>query len=399
MGVDGILIAIAAIGIVAAVYAYLGFPVIATVLGAVCPRGRALIERRRERRKVTVIISAYNEEQHLEAKLRNVLAAEYPTGCLQVLVVSDGSTDRTNEIALSFANDGVQLIERRERRGKSMCLNDAVAQARGDILVFTDANAAFTPETIPTLVRYFTDPAVGLVTGYTHHVSRGAAEVAQATNLYTSLERAIKMAESRWGCCVGADGAVFAMRRRLFRPLLHDDINDFVIPLTVIAQGSECLFASGAWCEEPTGDSVASEFRRQARITNRTLRALWRHAGLLNPFRFGLFSFFLFSHKIVRFLVPVLMTFSVLALGLLVGLRVPSLAVAVVIVTAIVTMLRSAAMPPAIGRPIRMANIAVSMHVAALQGWWYFLSGRRDVIWQHDRLNQSRNQEAGIRNQ
>jgi cellulose synthase/poly-beta-1,6-N-acetylglucosamine synthase-like glycosyltransferase len=311
-----------------------------------------------------------------------------------VLVVSDASTDRTNEIVRSFESDGVRLLAQQERHGKSIGLNHAMALARGELVVFTDANATFAPETIPRLVRYFVDPAVGLVTGYTRYVTRGSREVANVTNLYTSLERMIKTAESRWGCCVGADGAVFAIRRRLFRPLRYDDINDFVIPLDVIAQGAECVFASDASCSEPTGSSVGSEFRRQARITNRTLRALWRHLGLLNVFRFGLFSFFLFSHKIVRFLVPVLLTCSLVALMLLAAWAAPWLAATVVLagVAALAMRKRLPAVPTSwafLARAIKMFSIAMTMHAAALQGWWHFLNGRRDVVWQHDRVAQS----------
>jgi len=390
MAIEGVLIGVIIAGIVAALYAYVGFPAIAALLGAASPRHRTIVDRRSELRKVTVVISAYNEERSLEAKIRNVLATDYPRNRLQVLVASDASTDRTDDIARSFERDGVRLIAQPSRRGQSLGLNDAIERARGDIVVFTDANVAFTPQTIPTLVRCFADSKVGLVTGYTQYETGGSGEVARATNLYTSLERAIKVAESRWGCCVGADGAVFAMRRRLFHPLRRDDINDVVIPLDVIAQGSECVFASGAWCAEPASDSVASEFRRQARITNRTLRALSRHLGLLNPFRYGLFSFFLFSHKIVRFLVPVLTTCSMVALGLIAGLKWPSLAVAVIVVSTIALLIRIAA-PPAVvswgiaARPVRMIDIALTMHAAALQGWWHFLIGRRDVAWQHDR--------------
>jgi len=391
MALSGILITIVAIGVAAAVYAYVGFPALATVLGAVCPRGRAVIDRRREPRDVTVVISAYNEEQSLEAKIRNVLATDYPRELLDVLIVSDASTDRTNEIARSFRRERVKLLVEPVRNGKSMGLNHAMEVVRGHIVVFTDANASFEPDTIPKLVRYFADPVVGLVTGYTRYETRGAGEVAKVTNLYTSLERAIKTAESRWGCCVGADGAVFAMRRRLFRPLRHDDINDFVIPLDVIMQGAECVFAVDAACAEPTGSSVGSEFRRQARITNRTLRALWRRIGLLNLFHFGWFSFFLFSHKVVRFLVPVLLTASVASLVWLVGLISPSPLVAVAAVAVIALLVHlgasgsSAGSWPIIGRPLRMFGIAMTMHAAALHGWWHFLSGRRDVVWQHDR--------------
>lgn len=391
MDIVSILIAVIATGILATLYAYIGFPAIAALLGAVCPRACALIERRRERRDVTVIISAYNEEQSLAAKIRNVFDSEYPRERLDVLVVSDASTDCTNDIARSFEDDGVRLLVQPTRYGKSVGLNRAMDMARGDIVVFTDANASFSRETIPKLVRYFTDANVGLVTGYTRYVTRGSGDVAKVTNVYTALERAIKTAESRWGCCVGADGAVFAMRRRLFQPLRHDDINDFVIPLDVIMQGHECVFAVDASCAEPTGESVGSEFRRQARITNRTLRALWRHVGLLNMFRFGLFSFFLFSHKVMRFLVPVLLTLSAIAFAILVALVLPVwLAIDIAIVAGLELIIRlfssRGGRPRALaGRLLRMAGIAVTMHAAALQGWWHFLRGRRDVVWQHDR--------------
>jgi cellulose synthase/poly-beta-1,6-N-acetylglucosamine synthase-like glycosyltransferase len=398
MSVEAALITVVAVGIGAALYAYLGFPMVAAFLGAVCPRGRVVVDRRRSRRQVTVIISAFNEEWSIAQKIRNVLESEYPRERLDVLVVSDASTDRTNEIVRSFESDGVRLLPQPERRGKSIGLNDGMALARGDVVVFTDANATFGPDTIPKLVRYFADPVVGLVTGYTRYVTRGSREVANVTNLHTSLERMIKTAESRWGSCVGADGAVFAIRRRLFRPLRYDDINDFVMPLDVIAQGAECVFAADASCSEPTGSSVESEFRRQARITNRTLRALWRHLRLLNVFRFGLFSFFLFSHKIVRFLVPVMLTCSLVALMLLAGLAAPWLAVTMVLAggAALAMWRRLPTIPSSwtfFGRASKMFGIAVTMHAAALQGWWHFLIGRRDVVWQHDR------QESGIRNQ
>ena len=167
MALSAVLITIIVIGAATAVYAYVGFPAIAACLGAVCPRARAVIDRRREPRDVTVVISAYNEEESLEAKIRNVLETDYPREQLDVLIVSDASTDRTNEIARSFRHERVKLLAEPVRNGKSMGLNHAMEVVRGRIVVFTDANASFEPDTIPKLVRYFADPAVGLVTGYT----------------------------------------------------------------------------------------------------------------------------------------------------------------------------------------------------------------------------------------
>src|SRR5262245_26194052 len=153
MGIDGILIAITATGIVVALYAYIGFPIIAAFLGALRSKARGVEDRRREPRHVTVIISAYNEEESLEAKILNVLDSRCPL--LDVLVVSDGSTDRTNEIAKSFRPRGVRLLAQSTRSGKSTGLNQAMDLVRGQIIVFTDANASFDPQTIPKLVSYF----------------------------------------------------------------------------------------------------------------------------------------------------------------------------------------------------------------------------------------------------
>src|SRR6266567_1042566 len=304
------LIALFWIGCGGILYAYFGFPAVAALLEASRRAQPANPERQQTPPPITVIIPAYNEEQSIESKIRNVLTADYPHELLDVLVVSDASTDRTNDRARSFATQGVRLIVQEERRGKTAGLNRAIEVARGDLLVFTDANATYPPHTIATLAGYFRDPTIGLVTGYTSYMVSNSGPIGQAANLYTSLERMIKRAESRWGYCVGADGAVFAMRRSLYRPLRDDDINDVVIPLGVVEQGYRCVFAEDAFCLEHPGKNFESEFRRQSRITNRTLRALWRNRHLLNPVRFGLAAFFLFSHKVIRFFVPAFLTLA-----------------------------------------------------------------------------------------
>jgi cellulose synthase/poly-beta-1,6-N-acetylglucosamine synthase-like glycosyltransferase len=329
---------------------------------------------------VTVIVPAFNEEASIDAKIRNVLSADYPPELLDVLVVSDASTDRTDEIARGFSASGVRLIVQETRRGKTAGLNRAIGLARGEIIVFTDANAAYQPDTIRTLVRYFQDERIGLVTGYTKYSVTDTGEVAEATNAYTSLERAIKRAETAWGCCVGADGAIFAMRRALYRPLRDDDINDFVLPLSVIEQGSRCVLAEDAFCSENAGGSFESEFRRQSRITNRSLRAIRRHLFLLNPLRFPSFSFFLFSHKVMRFLSPALAIASAAAL-------VP-LAAGGGVYLWLALALAGASLFAYVfhrNRLARLMSVFVTMNVAMLHGWGKFLRGRPEVTWQHDR--------------
>lgn len=341
---------------------------------------------------VTIVIPAYNEESSLRAKIVNVLDTEYAASCLDVLVVSDGSTDGTNDIARSFESRGVRLLVQETRQGKTAGLNRALRVARGEIVVFTDANATYRPSTIGALVGYFQDQRVGLVSGFTRYTASGTGEVAETTNAYTSLERTIKRAESVWGCCVGADGAIFAMRRSLYRPLRDDDINDFVLPLSVIAQGYRCMLADDACCFENPGRSFESEFRRQSRITNRTLRAIGRHIALLNPLRFPLFSFFFFSHKVVRFLVPIGLLASALALASL-AIRGESpyrLLTAMVTVAAAVVFLltvRSSSDSSSPRRRVaRLMGAFVTINLAMLHGWWKFVIGKTDVTWQHDRV-------------
>jgi cellulose synthase/poly-beta-1,6-N-acetylglucosamine synthase-like glycosyltransferase len=390
MSTEGVLLLLIAFCGAGALYAYVGFPAIAAAMNRTGRRrtheAAALSEARQS--VVTVIIPAYNEEGSLDAKIRNVLATEYPAELLDVIVVSDASTDGTNDIARSFADRGVRLLVQETRGGKSAGLNRAMTLARGEIVVFTDANAMYAPTTIPSLVKYFERPRIGLVTGYTRYVAADSPDVAETTNVYTSLERVIKNAESRWGCCVGADGAIFAMRRALFRPLRHDDINDLVLPLGVIEQRYACVLADDAFCVEQPGTSVDSEYRRQSRITNRTLRALWRHGRLLNPLRFGLFSFFLFSHKVMRFLVPIFLLVAFVSLILLARVHplyfAAAACVSVCLAAALgVSRLRSAWSLPA--RVLRTLGVFLTINAAVLEGWWTFLRGRREVVWQHDR--------------
>ena len=389
MTTESILAATFWIGCCWTLYAYAGFPTLAALLAAIGQGRPANPAPNGVLPPVTIIVPAYNEEQSVASKIRNVLVAEYPRALVEVLVVSDASTDRTNDIARSFEKDGVRLIVQERRRGKTAGLNRAVELARGSIVVFTDANATYAPEALGMLARYFSDPSIGLVTGYTEYATTNNGAVAEATNAYTSLERVIKRAESRWGCCVGADGAIFAMRRSLYRPLRADDINDFVLPLSVVEQGYRCVFAEEACCSEQPGTSLESEFRRQSRITNRTLRALWRHRHLLNPLRYGLFSFFLFSHKWVRFLAPVFLALSAVSLALLARTSTVYLVAAL---SALIGVALSAVSKPEVtfhrsswGRLLGFLNTFFTINAAVLQGWWKFLRGQRDVTWQHDR--------------
>jgi cellulose synthase/poly-beta-1,6-N-acetylglucosamine synthase-like glycosyltransferase len=259
---------------------------------------------------VTLIVSAYNEEKVIRQKIENSLALDYPRDRLEIIVISDCSDDETDAIVKEYENRGVRLIRMAERGGKTVGLNFAVPQARGEIVVFSDANALYHPQTVRHLVRNFAPPcgAIGCVTGESRYqVDENAADSTASENLYWRYELALKRMESAISSLVGGDGAIFAIRKALFRPMRPEDLSDFVNPLQIVAQGYRNVYEPEAISFEGGAESFEQEFRRKVRIVNRAWRGLWRVRQVLNPFRFGFFTLQVISHKLLRWLVPLFM--------------------------------------------------------------------------------------------
>lgn len=285
------------------VYSYAGYPLLLSVIAPVLKKVSGAHQSRGDRKspRVSLIIAAFNEERIIEQKVLNALALHYPRELLEIIVISDGSTDRTDEIVAQYADRGVVLKRSHERLGKSACLNQAVPEACGEIVILTDANALFEENAVMHLTKRFLDQRVGFVTGYTKYTAPGGCDHEASVNLYTRLETLKKERESDIGSCVGADGAILALRKELYPVLTASDINDFVIPLYIVKAGYRGLFERNAFCFEEAQDG-RGEFRRQIRITSRTLRAIIKFRGLMNPGKFGLFSLSLVSNKVLRFL-------------------------------------------------------------------------------------------------
>ncbi len=258
---------------------------------------------------VSLVISVYNEENVISQKIDNSLEIDYPEDLFEIAIISDGSTDKTNEIIREYAKKDKRIRSCivPANQGKTACLNDFVPQLQGEIILFSDANSFYPRDLIQNIVRPFADKSVGFVTGWTKYHSSLDGVDTHAISAYTQLEKLIKLLESRMGSCVGADGAVFAIRKALFRPMKPFDINDLVIPLSIIRQGYRGVLEEDAYCREASSGDMSGEFQRQVRITNRTIRAIINHSHLLNPIRYGLFSFELFSHKLMKFMGPFFM--------------------------------------------------------------------------------------------
>jgi cellulose synthase/poly-beta-1,6-N-acetylglucosamine synthase-like glycosyltransferase len=202
-----------------------------------------------------------------------------------------------------------------ERGGKTLGLNAAVTAARGEILVFSDANAMYVHDALATLARNFADPGVGAVVGESTYSqdSQAQAGADKDESLYWRYEVMIKRLESALGSTVGGDGAIYAIRKSLYRPMRADALSDFVNPLQIVQAGFRCIYEPQARSIENAAGDFEREFRRKVRIVNRAWRAMMTLKGLLNPLRYGLFSLQIFSHKLLRWLVPVFLVVCLVA--------------------------------------------------------------------------------------
>ena len=336
---------------------------------------------------VTLIISAYNEAGVIGRKLENALAMDYPPDKLEIMVISDCSSDGTDEIVKSYEDRGVRLCRLPEQRGKSHGLTRFVPQAKGDIIVFTDANAMYDPQALRLLLKHFSDPQTGYVVGSQRYERIGESQAAASEGLYANHEEQIKTLESRLSSVVGGDGAIYSIRKGLFRPLRDDDISDFVNPLQIVAAGFRGVFEPAARCyEEPSGAYIR-EFRRKVRIVNRSLRALWRTRAVLNPFRVGWFAYQVTFHKLFRWCIPYFLATILLANVLLCYRETNVLYQATLAMQLIGYGLAAAYSIPVLRRfrLIYLAYYFVVVNCAAAVGVWLFLCGRRISTWQPER--------------
>jgi cellulose synthase/poly-beta-1,6-N-acetylglucosamine synthase-like glycosyltransferase len=281
------------------VYIYFGYPTTAYLLSQLYNKK---VNATPFEPTVTVLISAYNEERHIQATIENKIALNYPKDKLEIIVISDGSEDNTDEIVKAFADKRIKLIRQEPRRGKTSALNLAVKQASGDILVFSDANSLYDPDSLRYLMENFSDPSVGYVTGKMVYVNPDGTTVGNGCSAYMQYENLLRSYEARIGSVVGVDGGIDAVRKDLYCEMRPDQLPDFVLPLMVVDQGYRVVFEPRALLKEDTLKNPEDENRMRVRVSLRALWALFDMRRLLNPMRYGIFSFQLLSHKVLRYL-------------------------------------------------------------------------------------------------
>jgi cellulose synthase/poly-beta-1,6-N-acetylglucosamine synthase-like glycosyltransferase len=279
-------------------YVYAGYPALVAAVGWLRRRD---VNKKPITPSVTLIIAAYNEEEGIGQRLGNALTMDYPPDALEIIVASDGSTDGTEEIVQRYADHGVRLLKL-PRRGKIYALNTAATQARGEILLFSDANSICEPQALRKLVQNFADVEVGGVVGNTGYtLSSGSESSSRGERLYWNYDSCLKQLESLSGSVVSAHGGMYAIRRDLYRSVPDPAVtDDFAISTAVVEQGRRLVFESEARSYEVAVAKAGREFQRRIRLMTRGLRALLLRKRLLNPFRYGFYSVALFSHKVLR---------------------------------------------------------------------------------------------------
>ncbi len=334
---------------------------------------------------VSLVIPAYNEGHVIAQKLDNSLALDYPRQQLEILVVSDGSSDDTNQVVAAFAASGVQLLFEPPRRGKIAALNRAVPLTRGEIIVFSDANAMLSPDTLRHLVRNFADERVACVGG-AKRVERDQATSARGESAYWRYESHLKRCDSAVGAAMGAAGELFAVRRERYIAVQEDSlIEDFELSLRLVQAGWRVVFEPMAVAWEQASPSLSAEWRRRTRIAAGGFQSIVRLTGMLNPF-LGLRFFQYLSHRVLRWLAPLFMIAALVSNAALCSLpfyRWTLAAQALFYLAGVAGYFL--ARRGLHWRPLQMIFYFCFTNAAALVGFYRYLSRSQPVTWKKAR--------------
>jgi cellulose synthase/poly-beta-1,6-N-acetylglucosamine synthase-like glycosyltransferase len=361
-------------------YAYIGYPILLGILNSFL--GRPVIKADIEPR-VSIIIAAYNEEKDIAQKIENALALDYPSQKLEIIVASDCSTDRTDEIARGFQDRGIVVYRSQQRLGKTAAQNRAISVSTGQIIVFSDATTVYDSSSIRKLVQAFADTSVGCVAGTLVYTNESGSSTGKGCRSYWSYENVLKRNESRLSSLIGVSGCMYAVRRSSYMQLTHSLSSDFVIAAEMKLLSLRTVHEPEAICYEQTNRRVKDEFKMRVRVIEQTITALVFYRRLLNPFRHGLFAIQMISHKALRYGVP-----WVLVIAFAANIALASSSLVFLVMLVIQTGFYGAA---ALGlafqrlgltqRVLSLPAYFVLTNAAAAQGLIKYLRGESHVVW------------------
>lgn len=359
-----------------AAYAYFGYPLLLALLVWVRPKKLDFVPNMGEL-SVSILIPVHNEEAVIADKLANTKALEYPQDKLEVVVISDGSSDRTDDIVKDFESElALKFYRVDSRQGKANALNTGLEKATGDIIVFSDSSIILEKDALQAITRAFADPKVGCISGE-DHIAGGGGE-----GLYGRYELYLRNLESKIGSIVGASGSLYAQRRQLCVPFVEGLAPDFLSVLNTVEKGYRAISEPDAKGIMSAVKDTQAEFHRKVRTLLRGMTVLWVKRSLMNPLRYGAFSFVLISHKLVRWLVPFFLVGMLvsnaylLELNFYIGIFILQLLFYGLAITAWQDWGRLS--ERVYGKvPLYFSVV----NVAILQAWWLFITGVRQEIW------------------
>jgi cellulose synthase/poly-beta-1,6-N-acetylglucosamine synthase-like glycosyltransferase len=339
---------------------------------------------------VSISLPVFNEEGRLAETLEALLALDYPRDRIEIVVISDASSDGTDKIARDFAERGVRLLRLPERGGKVAAENFGASSLSGDIVVNTDATIRIPPRALRPLVQVFDDPTIGVASGRDISVAAGETETNQAESGYVGYEMRVRELETRAGGIVGASGCFYAIRAELHRPPFPPHLSrDFASCLVAREHGLRSVSVNEAVCYVPRTASIANEYRRKVRTMARGLATLTYKRHLLNPFRHGLFAWKLFSHKLARWLVPVTAPLMLVGLSILVLTSEGVLPVYLLLGGLIAVLVGLGAMRASKreNAPALLTSLGYifAANLAGIAAWGQFIRGTRSAIWEPTR--------------
>jgi cellulose synthase/poly-beta-1,6-N-acetylglucosamine synthase-like glycosyltransferase len=362
------------------IYVYVGYPVLLAIIACFARRPNASLGFFPT---ISVLIAAYNEEAGIKKKLEGTLVLDYPADKIEVIVLSDGSTDRTDEIVRSFTDPRVRLLRTPHRKGKTNAQNLGVEIAKGEVLIFSDATTVYHPLALQYLATNYADPTVGAVSGmYQYLDPAGISPTGSGMIAFWNYENFIKLMQSRISTISGCCGCIYSVRRSAYTSLQPDVISDLVQPLWAVQKGYRVVFEDRALAYEETTKSSKQEFLMRVRVVTRGIRGILSVPDLLNPTKYGWVSLQLISHKVLRWIIPFLLLLlfaSSAALwnhswyGMLFALQLTFYGFA--LLTLLVPLHR-------MWRPLGIPLYFCTLNAAALQSILEVVRGRKYVVWE-----------------
>jgi len=363
-------------------YVYVGYPLFVFLLSMVRPK--PVFKRGNFEPTVTILITAYNEENDIRRKIENTLEVDYPAEKLEIMVASDASSDRTDEIVGEFAGRGVKLFRQEGRLGKTYTQNKAIENATGEIILFSDATTNYPADVLRKIIPNFADNSIGCAAGKLIYIDDSSSNVGKGAKSYWNYETFLKESESRACSLIGASGCLYAVRKSAYEPMYPEACSDFLICTVVYRQGLRSIYEPAAVCTEETNRKTDKEMRMRVRVISQTFTDLWRNRDMLNPFKSGFFAVELISHKLLRYAIPL---FLALILGTSAFLAENSAFYLVAFVTHVMFYLSAFAGWLLEKAGIRMSILVIPLYfvianLASAIGFYKFLRGERFANWE-----------------